>query len=136
LEQLSEEQRQFLEFEYMPLVLVGLKKADDNRSKDCIARIANILAYAAEVGRAGTGDYAEETMRVAMDLTDRDVAVLREIDWSQTKILQWSSDMAPMDPVNDCWKADPTTVEGMTPAAIVRACEKLQSFGLVTRINQ
>jgi hypothetical protein len=75
-------------------------------------------------------------MRVAMDLTGPDVAVLREIDRAQAPILEWSSGMAPMDPANDAWRDDPPKVEGMSPAAMVSACEKLQSFGLVTRVDR
>lgn len=136
LEQISDEHRQFLEGDYMALVLDGLKKAENLRSKERIARIAKILAYAANVGPANSVDYTEEMMRVAMDLTDQDVGVLREIDRAQKEILKWSGGMAPMDPVNDSWKNDPPKVEGMTPSAIVSACEKLQSFGLVMRVDR
>jgi hypothetical protein len=136
LEHLSEEHRQFLEHDYMELVLDGLKRSENIRSKERIARIAKILAHAADVGPSNSADCAEEMMRVAMDLTDQDVGVLREIDRAQAKILEWSRQPAPMDPVNDCWKADPPKVEGMSPAAIVSTCEKLQSFGLVTRVDR
>jgi hypothetical protein len=136
LEHLADEQRQFLEDDYMELVLDGLKKAENVRSKERIARIAKILAHAADAGTTKPANETEEMMRVAMDLTDQDVAVLREIDRAQSKILKWSGGMAPMDPVNKCWKEDPPKVEGMSPAAVVSACEKLQSFGLVTRVDR
>jgi hypothetical protein len=136
LEHLSEEHRQFFEHDYMELVLDGLKRAENVRGKDRIARIAKILAHSAEAGTTKPADDTEEMMRVAMDLTGPDVAVLREINRAQAAILQWSSGIAPMDPVNDAWRDDPPKVEGMPPAAMVSACEKLQSFGLVTRVGR
>jgi hypothetical protein len=135
VEHLSED-RQFIEHDYMELVLDGLKRAESLRSKDRIARIAKILAHSADAGTTKPADETEEMMRVAMDLTDQDVAVLREIDRAQAKILEWNRDTAPLDPVNDAWRDDPPKVEGMLPAAMVSACEKLQSFGLVTRVDR
>src|SRR5262245_31959729 len=77
--QLSEEQQCFLQTDFVELVADGLRKAEDIRAKDRIVRIAMILGNVAEAGPFIVLDDAEELMRIAVNLSDLDVAVLREI---------------------------------------------------------
>jgi hypothetical protein len=75
----SEEHRRFMADEMPGLLLDGLRKAETARAKGRVAHLARILAHTAEAGPRTGADYAEEMMRIALELSERDVATLREI---------------------------------------------------------
>ncbi len=133
---LSEEQKTFYDKDYMPLVLDGLKKSEDLRAKERIARIAKILAYAAEQGPTRSPDYTEEMMRVAMALDDNDVYVLRDIENVQTPILSQYGDNIGVDEINRIWREHRPRLEGMSDGALQSICAKLHSYGLIIQLER
>lgn len=61
------------------LVIDAARKAENTRSKDRVKRIGWILANATFEPKPTDADEIEEMMRVAMELSDRDVELLREL---------------------------------------------------------
>ncbi len=135
--ELDKEHQRFVKEDFIPLVLDGLKKAESTRARQRIEHIGKILAYALEQGPAKSPDDTEEMMRIAMDLDDNDVRVLREIVRVQAALLQSSqSKIAAMDPANDAWRDNPPRLEGISDGTIQSICAKLQSYGLITAVER
>jgi hypothetical protein len=61
------------------LVMDAARKAENTRSKERVKRIGWILANAAFETKPTDADEIEEMMRVAMELSDRDIELLREL---------------------------------------------------------
>ena len=72
----SAEHRQFAEHVWPALALDALRKTEQTRSKDRIRRIGEILGRSLVQAVPPQGDEVEEMMRVAVDLSDRDVLLL------------------------------------------------------------
>jgi hypothetical protein len=132
----SEDHRRFMTDEMPGLVLDGLRRAEESRSKDRIGRLARILLHAAEVGPRDGADYAEEMMRVAMELGDRDIVLLNAAA---------SADVAgPSRPVNDAkrvqranevWMEIPWARIGLGSDDVESIASKLQGLGLLAAGN-
>jgi len=75
----SEAHRAFAHEDWPALLKDGLRRAEQTRAKDRIARIAIILSNALVEEAVPAADDVEEMMRVAMDLADRDVLALKLI---------------------------------------------------------
>jgi hypothetical protein len=140
LEDLVQSHQRFVQEEFFPLVLDGLQKAEQTRSKTRTARIAAILAHSLKVGPAGTGDTAEEMMRVAVVLSDEEVVVLRCIYEGQFP--QFNKFIGRVDNAasNDFWvrllgPADPMIepLRNISNGKLQGICSKLQSLGLVAQ---
>src|SRR4029077_7259259 len=74
----NEAQRRFIENELPALTVDALRRAEQCRAKERIARLARILSHAAEVGAADGADSIEEMMIVATGLSELDVLILRQ----------------------------------------------------------
>jgi hypothetical protein len=125
---------QFMADEMPALALEALRRAEQTRARARIRRLGKILVHAAEVGPQDGADYAEEMMRIAMDLNDRDVSVLKELYAAQGDLT--TSGVVQREQVNEAWRDRPPRIEGMGENEIQSICAKLQSFGLVTRIER
>jgi hypothetical protein len=141
----DKEAQDFSENEFLPLVLDGLQKAEQTRSRKRIAHIAAILAHSLQVGRVGTGDIVEEMMRIAMLLSDEDVVVLREIFEAQKPHFNPRQGRTDFEHANDFWRSlDPTnrsisdpkseTIRALSPGNLDSVCVKLQSLGLLAQV--
>ncbi len=136
-EDVNETHRRFLETEYVELVADGFRKAENIRAKQRIVRIGNILASAAEIGPSASLDGAEELMRVAMNVSDLDVAVLREIHNAQAKYLNNNQqERVNFELANDAWRESPPRISGISDGQIQSCCATLQSFGLLARVER
>lgn len=62
-----------------PLLLDAFRKAENTRAKDRVRRIGLILANAMIETAPKDSDEIEEMMRVAMELSDRDIYFLKEL---------------------------------------------------------
>src|SRR5437899_5538405 len=136
VDRLTGEQRRFYQEIYPSLLLDGLRKAENLRAKERIASIGKILGYAAEQGVARSPDYTEEMMRVAMDLDPIDVDVLVQVYQAQSRILSSSDGRVLMDEVNDAWRDMRPRIPGFRQGDLESVCAKLQSYGLVTRVER
>ncbi|MFZ0233466.1 MAG: hypothetical protein WAL74_10080 [Candidatus Acidiferrales bacterium] len=76
---MDEQQAQIRRDVFIELVMDAARKAENTRSKERVKRIGTILANAAFETKPTDSDEIEEMMRVAMDLADRDVELLREL---------------------------------------------------------
>src|ERR1700722_7132112 len=85
------------------LVVDASRKAESTRSKDRIKRIGLILAHVIVEPKMPDGDEAEEMMRTAMDLGDRDVELLRELIRIEGHILK-SQDFIPRFTAHTEWE--------------------------------
>lgn len=126
--------RQFMADEMPGLVLDVLRRAEQTRAKDRIGRLGRILVHAAEVCARSNADYAEEMMRVAMDLGERDLAVLIQLHEAQRDLT--STGVVNREMANEAWRDRPPRVPDMGENEIQSICATLQSFGLVVRIER
>ena len=78
-EQLSRNESETREETAKELLLDAARKAEATRDKARVKRIGMILAHAAVGPRTIDSDEIEEMMRIAMDLSDQDVGLLREL---------------------------------------------------------
>jgi hypothetical protein len=130
----SAEHRQFIADEMPGLLLDALRRAEQTRARERTSRLGRILVHAAEVCPPGSVDYAEEMMRIAMDLDESDIAVLKQLHEAQGNLT--STGVVQREQVNEAWRDRPPRPPDMGENEIQSICAKLQSFGLVVRIER
>jgi hypothetical protein len=135
LENIPQEQAEFYQREIIPLIVDAHFKAEILRSKSKIKRIAAILIHALEWGPRNPSDYTEEMMRVATVLDDTDVEVLRQIVKAQKGHLG-SRGSLDLNAANELWKQNPPSITGFSLADITSVCSKLESLGLLVRVER
>ncbi|SRR5258708_6605016 len=133
-----EEHRNFVAENLPGLVLDGMRRAEGVRAKDRIKRLARILVHAAEVGPRDSSDYAEEMLRIATELEERDVLVLREIVRVQGTMIQKDvGRVKHYDAYSVCRQILGSLKEvGFLQGQVDSICAKLESFGLVSRTER
>lgn len=75
----TEEESEAREAALKDLLLDAAHKAENTRAKERVKRIGIILGNAVVESKQTEADEVEETMRVAMELSDRDIDFLREL---------------------------------------------------------
>jgi hypothetical protein len=133
----SAKHSQFMQEEMPGLILDALRRAEQVRDKERIARLARILVHAAEVGPHDGADCAEEMMRVAMDLTERDLIVLREMKNRHPLKVTGPFPEQRYLPLNAAigFRETDWRQLGFSLHELESICCKLQSFGLVVRMD-
>jgi chemotaxis protein histidine kinase CheA len=117
--------------EWFILVQDGLKKSEQTRAKERVRRIGRILAASLVRTPAPKADDVEEMMRVAMELSDRDVELLSELVRVQSKLLN----QAGRTERYSAWNSWPQGSWGeRIDGELDSVFGKLESFGLVTRL--
>jgi hypothetical protein len=117
--------------EWSALVVDGFKRAEQTRAKERVDRIGKILVNSLVAIPAPSSDDVEEMMRIATELSDRDVWFLKELVRVQGTML------SPKGRVEryQAWNAWPSGIWGMTADGEIDSIfSKLESFGLVTRL--
>ena len=76
---ISEPEAQAREETFIELLLDAARKAENTRAKERVQRIGLILANDTVEPELTDADEIEELMRVAMELSDRDIELLREL---------------------------------------------------------
>jgi hypothetical protein len=129
----SEEHRRFMADEMPGLALDALRRAEQTRAKERIRRLGRILVHAAQVGPKDGADYAEEMLRIATELGERDILMLREVVCAEI--------MGPDQPINEqhrlnranrVWEQVPWLRIGIGMEERESIAGKLQSFGLLS----
>ena len=115
--------------ELADLVVDGARKAEATRAKERIKRIGTILANAT-VAAAST-DSVEEMMRIAMNLGDEDVAVLRELVRIEGDQLRKNGRL---DRYNAHQLWEHARWNFSVESELVGVCSKLESYGLLERL--
>jgi hypothetical protein len=125
----------FVKTELPGLLLEAYRRTRETRSRERIRRIGKIVVHAVEVGPSKPGDVAEEMMRIASEVSDEEVAVLREIYDAQVKDLA-KYGRPDINEVNGSWKLLISQHSLFSGTDIQSICAKLQSFGLVTMVER
>jgi len=142
----SESHREFIEDDWIKLVLDGFAKAQSVRAKERIKRLGMILSHAYLKAEKKSADLTEEMMRVAMALDDDDVGVLDWLCNSMKSKYNLTIGQVGFEDANDFWgklehsqgqSTGPCKLpSGSNMAEVMTRCAKLQAFGLVLQVRQ
>lgn len=128
LHSLTQKQQEYLCTDWTALLFDADKKARATRAKTRIGRIAKILASSIRIEPTPPADQTEEMMRIATELTDDDVLVLKQLKEAVYKY--WH---LPAHAVHTLMVPDLQTV---APDSVLGICGKLQSLGLIATAQQ
>lgn len=130
--------REFVERELPGLIWDALRRSQEIRAKDRLRRLATILAHAAGAGRECLADFTEEMFRIAMELDERDVLVLKEVVRCQAaRIQQHTGRVRPFDAYSVFpMITSALSAHGFVEGEVDSICSKLESFGLVSRTER
>jgi hypothetical protein len=128
LDKLTQQQQEYMSTNWVELLFDADKKARATRAKTRIARIAKILCSSIQIEPTPPADQTEEMMRIATELTDDDVVVLRQLrgafeNYSHLPPHATHSLVVPVVP-------------GVPPDSVLGICGKLQSLGLIATVEQ
>jgi len=116
---------------WFPLLVDGLKRAERTRARDRVTRIGLILANALVSPPPIKSDNVEEMMRIAMELSDRDIYFLKELFKIEGDLVEMKGRIdrtsAWMIWANGPWGE---RVDGEIDSIF----SKLESFGLAARL--
>jgi hypothetical protein len=132
----SEERRRFMADQMPGLVVDGLRRAEQTRATERVRRLGRVLVHAVEVGPRDGADYAEEMLRIAAELAEREIAVLNEMKRAYPRSIAGPTNeryfhlMAARPFERIKWRE-----LGFPPQELESICCKLQSFGLVGRVD-
>lgn len=128
---LTEQEAQAREDVSKELLLDAARKAENTRAKERVERIGLILANAVVEPKPTDADEVEELMRVAMELSDRDIEPLRELVRIEGDAVR-AQGRIPRYDAHMRWE------QGSWGTRVVPELEsvfsKLESYGLVSRI--
>lgn len=129
------EHKLFVANEMPGLILDAIRRTENIRSKVRIARLARILVHAAELGPKSNADYAEEMLRIAVELGERDVIVFRQIvETQKAKINAHTGRVSQFEAsLSWGWVSAGLQRRGFIESEVDSICAKLDSFGLVSR---
>lgn len=128
LQRLTQEQQVYLSTDWVALLFDADKKARATRAKTRIGRIAKILCSSIRIAPTPPADQTEEMMRIATQLTDNDVLVLKE--------LRDAADRYAHLPAHEMHTLPMPDIEGVPPDSVLGICGKLQSLGLIATAEQ
>jgi chemotaxis protein histidine kinase CheA len=135
LEQLSktigEQQAQLREEIARQLLLDAARKAESTRAKDRVKRIGLILANAVTEPKQADADQVEEMMRVAVELSDRDVELLQELVRVEGSAVQAKGRLERYD-AHTRWEQ--CSWGNRVDPELDSVFSKLESYGLVSQI--
>ncbi len=131
----SEDHRRFMADEMPGLVLDALRRSEQTRSKERISRLGHILGRAAEFGPRDGADHVEEMMRVALELTGREVALLRELFRAHPLKFSRQQQRYIHASAASVWLGIQWHQFGFSEQDVESICGKLQSFGLVGTLD-
>lgn len=133
----SEEHRIFMESELPALVLDGFRRAEQSRAKDRIQRLGRVLVHAALSGPSEGADTVEDLMKVASELSERDVAVLRLISDHDPVSRFHPSEARRLvrGTERDRWYKIDWNKGGFTAHEVESICGKLYGLGLLAPIR-
>ena len=125
--------QEFLQGEFMGLVLDGLKKAEDARTVERVRYLAAILANSAKAGPDFSADETEALMRLVLELNEFDLRVLQHLSQLRPGHDGYAGgNPAPIVKDLDIWAGLAGAAVGSRNEGVQSACLKLQSMGLIT----
>jgi hypothetical protein len=113
-----------------------LRRAEECRAKERVARLAQILSHAASTGARDGADLIEDMMAVATRLSELDVLVLQDAVVEYKAETSAHPQEAHYSVALRVWKRIPEKLNyPISNDALVTVGSKLESFGLVTKIE-
>jgi hypothetical protein len=132
---LSDAHKQFIA-EQLPLLLAdAVSKSERMGSKERIDRLSLIVVHTVMEGPTADLEGADEMMRVTVDLTDADIAVLAKIYAVQGAELKRTNFLPETNLANTTWRDLQSEFPIFKSSEIHSVCAKLQSLGLVTQVS-
>lgn len=133
-----EAHRKFVSDDLPGLLLYAMRKSEEQRDRERIARLARILVHAAEVGLQTQADYVEEMLRIATNLDTRDVLVLGQIVSVQSPSVQKEIGRVKQFDAYYVTRQirDFLSGAGFLEGEVDSISAKLESFGLVSRAER
>jgi hypothetical protein len=125
LEDLSRKQQEYMATDWVALLFDADRKARAALGKARIERIAKILCSSIQIEPTPAAEQTEDLMRIAMELTDNDIIVLRRI---REEFETYNSELP--------GALTMPKVPGLTADSVLGICGKLQSLGLVATAEQ
>jgi hypothetical protein len=116
---------------FADLLVDAARKAEATRSRERVERLGLILAKAAVAPRITDPDDFEEMMRVAMDLSDKDITPLQALVRVEGDLLR-SQEYIPRYTAHTLWENGPWG--DRVDSELDSIFSKLESYGLVSRI--
>jgi hypothetical protein len=113
------------------LLLDAARKAENTRSKERVKRIGLILANTVVEPKTIDGDETEEIMRVATELGDRDIELLRELVRIEGEVVKTNGRI---DRYNAHTRWEQGSWGGRIDTELDSVFSKLESYGLVSRL--
>lgn len=132
----NENQRKFIEDELPGLTVDALRRAEQCRARERVARLARILFHAASVGASDGADAVEDMMAVATRLSELDVLVLSHAAREyQTEVTAHPQE-AQRAVAARAWRRVPQKMKtSISEDELVTVGSKLESFGLATKVE-
>jgi hypothetical protein len=136
-QEFTEQQKRWVRDELPGLLAEGIARAEQARGREKVIRLAKVIGHAIAIGPLGSADLAGEMMRVAVELSDQDVAVLRDMRKVQADGLERRLGRPDINDANATWARLEKEFEFFRSGAeIYSVCLKLQSFGLVMAVER
>jgi hypothetical protein len=132
LQDTDDEHRRFMKEEFPPLLLEGFRKAAQTRAKSRIRRIAAILSSSISNASIASPDETEEFLKIATELSERDVWLLQEISRLQGNFVTGDG----MRLSSKTWAHADLRRFGMGVPDVFEIGPKLESFGLVRETDE
>jgi hypothetical protein len=132
----NEAQRRFVEDELPGLTVDGLRRAEQCRAKERIARLARIVSNAASIGAHDGADAIEDMMAVATRLSETDVLILRQATVEYHTELSAHPQETQRPVATRAWRRVPTKAKcAISEDDLVTIGSKLESFGMATKVE-
>lgn len=132
----NENQRKFIEDELPGLTVDALRRAEQCRARERVARLARILSHAASVGAADGADVIEGMMDVATRLSELDVLVLGHASRDYQIEITAHPREAQRAVAARAWQGIPTKMNiSISEDELVTVGSRLESFGLATKVE-
>jgi hypothetical protein len=118
------------------LVVDGLRRAEQTCATERVRRLGRVLVHAVEVGPRDGADYAEEMLRIAAELAEREIAVLNEMKRAYPLSINGPENERYFRlTASGLFERIKWRELGFLPQELESICCKLQSFGLVGRVD-
>ncbi len=136
IRELDERQQKFVQDEFPGLMLEGVRRAKETITRQRIRRLASILSNSVKIAPA-VADDPIEMMRIAVELADEDIVVLKKMNDFQGEYMRDNNGRPNINWVNSSWRElENNEREIFSQGEAISICAKLQSFGLVTSMER
>jgi hypothetical protein len=133
----AEDHKRWVQDELPGLLAEGVAKSEQTRGREKVIRLARVIGHAIAIGPLRPADLASEMMRVAVELSDQDIIVLRDMSRVQAEMLGNRSGRPEINDANSAWaRLEKESDFFRSGGEIYSVCLKLQSLGLVMAVER